>query len=145
MMQVRTSHWKIRIQSSTDITSVALDWIDIATHSIIYMYNKHPFFLDKHLLGSHHRNCCCRIFFHDEEVHELETWFRSHFHGCYDVIDRFHWNDYFDQYRKFFVFKHLGNYIYNSTRYPLFWILYSKIWVFVIHGSIARVQSTHTL
>ena len=50
------------------------------------MYNKHPFFLDKHLLGSHHRNCCCRIFFHDEEVHELETWFRSHFHGCYDVI-----------------------------------------------------------
>ena len=49
------------------------------------MYNKHPFFLDKHLLGSHHSNCCCRIFFHDEKVHELETWSRSHFHGYYEL------------------------------------------------------------
>ena len=82
------------------------------------MYNKHPFFLDKHLLGSHHSNCCCRIFFHDEKVHELETWSRSHFQGFYELTVFNEKNilitiDYF-------VFKHLVYVIYDSSPYTLY-------------------------
>ena len=108
------------------------------------MYNKNPFFLDKHLLGSHHRNCCCRIFFHDEEVHELETWFRSHFHGFYDLSVFIEKNFLITiEYLLHVIFKHLVNDIYNHTPYPLLWLLHSKIWVVLWYMAQLHVFNQH--